>query len=434
MPDSYDVAIAGGGIGALTAAVHSARMGRSTLVVGGRAPGGLLLSIERIDGVPGFPEGVAGYELCPMLQEQAADDGAEIRMADLEGLEPAGEAWRVQTSDGEVQARTVILATGARLRSLGVEGEERLQGRGVSHCASCDAPLMRDRTVGVVGGGDSALQEALTLADAVGEVIVLHRGDALTAQAAYREPALAHPKISVRYGTLVEEILGEDAIGGVRTARHRVGRDRGPRPRRPVHLRRARAQQRLRRDPIELDDDGRIPTDAAMQTELPGVFAAGIVRRGSLGQAAISAGEGAAAAKAAHRHLDGGHERVDGAPGERPERGQRNRHRRPRPAGPTEAHMAEKLTVHDPRGYPPQVTGKPLAPRLQSLEGQTLYLVDCLFDNSEAFVDQLHAWFSEHMPGVDIKRIAPRESWVDDPEMCAAIQADGDAAVLAVGL
>src|SRR6476619_3966302 len=125
-------------------------MGRSTLVLGGRAPGGLLLSIERIDGVPGFPEGVAGYELCPMLQEQAADDGAEVRMAELEGLEPAGAGWRLAT----------------------VDGEERLQGRGVSHCASCDAPLMRDRTVGVVGGGDSALQEALTLADTVGEVIV----------------------------------------------------------------------------------------------------------------------------------------------------------------------------------------------------------------------------------------------------------------------
>jgi len=96
--------------------------------------------------------------------------------------------------------------------------------------------------------------------------------------------------------------------------------------------------------------------------------------------------------------------------------------------------MPEKLTVHDPRGFPPQVAGKPLAPRLQSLDGRTLYLVDCLFDNSDAFVDQLHAWFTEHMPGVEIKRIAPRESWVDDPEMCAAIQRDGDAAVLAVGL
>jgi thioredoxin reductase (NADPH) len=302
--EDFDLAIAGGGIGALTAAVHSARMGRSTLVLGGRAPGGLLLSIERIDGVPGFPEGVAGYELCPMLQEQAADDGAEVRMAELEGLEPEGDAWRLATSDGDVGARAVILATGARLKTLGVEGEERLRGRGVSHCASCDAPLMRDRTVAVVGGGDSALQEALTLAEAVGEVVILHRGDALSAQAAYREPVLAHPKIDVRYGAVVEEILGEDAVSGVRVRDAASG---------DVHelelggvfvyVGLAPNSEYLG-DRLELDDDGRVPTDAALQTPLAGVFAAGIVRRGSLGQAAISAGEGAAAAKAAHRYLD----------------------------------------------------------------------------------------------------------------------------------
>jgi thioredoxin reductase (NADPH) len=304
VPDDFDLAIAGGGIGALTGAVHSARMGRSTLVLGGRAPGGLLLSIERIDGVPGFPEGVAGYELCPMLQEQAADDGAEVRMAELEGLEPEGDGWRLATSDGDVRARAVILATGARLKTLGVEGEERLRGRGVSHCASCDAPLMRDRTVGVVGGGDSALQEALTLAEAVGQVIVLHRGDALSAQAAYREPALAHPKIDVRYGTVVEEILGEDAVSGVRIR----AVDSGDVQELElggvfVYVGLAPNSEYLR-DQLDLDDDGRIPTDGALQTQLPGIFAAGIVRRGSLGQAAISAGEGAAAAKAAHRHLD----------------------------------------------------------------------------------------------------------------------------------
>jgi thioredoxin reductase (NADPH) len=301
VPDNFDVAIAGGGIGALTAAVHSARMGRSTLVLGGRAPGGLLLSIERIDGVPGFPEGVAGYELCPMLQEQAADDGAEVRMAELEGLERAGDAWRLATSDGDVGARAVILATGARLKSLGIDGEERLQGRGVSHCASCDAPLMRDRTVGVVGGGDSALQEALTLADAVGEVVVLHRGDALRAQAAYREPALAHPKVTVRYGTVVEEVLGEDTVSGVRV------RELASDSTHELELGGLFVYVGLQPnseylgDLLDRDDDGRIPTDAALQTELGGVFAAGIVRRGSLGQAAISAGEGAAAAKAAHR-------------------------------------------------------------------------------------------------------------------------------------
>jgi thioredoxin reductase (NADPH) len=314
--DRYDVAIAGGGIAALTAAVHSARMGRSTLVLGGRAPGGLLLSIERIDGVPGFPEGVAGYELCPMLQEQAADDGAEVRMADLEGLEPAGdgEGWRLRTSDGEAEARAVILATGARLKALGVDGEDRLQGRGVCHCASCDAPLMRDRTVGVVGGGDSALQEALTLAEAVGEVIILQRGDELTAQAAYREPALEHPKISVRYGVEVEEVLGEDAVSGVGlrdvasgdTEELELGGLF-------VYVGLAPNSECLA-DAVELDQEGRVPTDASLQTALAGVFAAGFVRSGSLVQAAISAGEGAAAAKAAHLHLGGEHQPTAAAP------------------------------------------------------------------------------------------------------------------------
>ena len=96
--------------------------------------------------------------------------------------------------------------------------------------------------------------------------------------------------------------------------------------------------------------------------------------------------------------------------------------------------MTEKLTVHDPRGYPPIVTGKPLAPRVDVLEGRTLYLVDCLFDNSEAFMDQLDAWFSEHLPAIDIRIIRPKESWVDDPDMRSRIQADGDAAILGVGL
>jgi thioredoxin reductase (NADPH) len=304
--DDFEVVVAGGGIGGLTAAVHSARMGRATLALAGRAPGGLLLSIEQIEGVPGFPEGVPGYELCPMLQEQAADEGAEVRMGEIDGIEPVGESWRVATDDGDVQARAVILATGSRLKTLGVDGEERFQGRGVSHCASCDAPLMRDRTVGVIGGGDSALQEALTLAEAVGEVIVLHRGEALDAQATYQRRALEHPKISIRYGTVVEEILGDDAVNGVRA------RDLGSNETAELEIGGVFVYVGLQpitefvRDRLDLDDDGRVLTDATMRTELPGVLAAGILRRGSLGQAAISAGEGAAAAKAAHRYLSDG--------------------------------------------------------------------------------------------------------------------------------
>jgi thioredoxin reductase (NADPH) len=305
--DEFDVIVAGGGIAGLTAGLHAARAGRSTLVLGGNAPGGLLLSIEKIEGVPGFPEGVPGYDLCPMLQEQAEEAGAEVRMAELAALERADDAWRATSADdGNLDARAVIFATGARLRHLGVPGEERLQGRGVSHCASCDAPLLRDQTVGVIGGGDSALQEALTLAEAVGEVIVLHRGDALDAQATYRQRALDHPKISVRYQTVVEEIVGDEKVAGVRA------RDLTTDATETIDLGGVFVYVGLEpntealQDRLELDADKRVATDAAGRTELPGLLAAGYVRRGSLGQAAISAGDGANAAKAADRYLQTG--------------------------------------------------------------------------------------------------------------------------------
>jgi thioredoxin reductase (NADPH) len=304
LPDDYDVAIAGGGIAALTAGLYSARLGRRTLVLTGGAPGGLLLSINEIEGVPGFPEGVPGYDLCPMVQEQAAESGAEFEMTELTGLEPDGDGWRLSAGSDEYSARAVILATGARLKELGVEGEQRLRGRGVSHCASCDAPLLRDKVVGVVGGGDSALQEALTLANDVSEVIVLHRGDALSAQATYRERALAHPKITVRFGAVVEEVLGEDKVGGVRVREDGEVSELelsglfvyvGLQP-----------NTELLAGQLALDEDGRLPVDGRLRTELPGVFAAGVLRRDAACQATGSAGDGALAAKAADRWLDEG--------------------------------------------------------------------------------------------------------------------------------
>ena len=143
------------------------------------------MSIERIDGYPGFPDGVPGYDLGPIIQEQAAAAGAEFAATEATGLHADEGRWRVTTGEGEAWARAVVIATGTTLKTLGIPGEERLRGKGVSHCASCDAPLLRGRIVGVVGGGDSALQEALTLAQHVSRVIILHRGSAFSAQAAY---------------------------------------------------------------------------------------------------------------------------------------------------------------------------------------------------------------------------------------------------------
>ncbi len=164
MPNNnYDVVIAGGGIAGLTAALISARAGRATRVLTGPALGGHLLSIERIDGYPGFPDGIPGYDLCPMVQEQAAAAGAEFSAATVTRLEADAGRWRVTDGEGDVRARAVVIASGTTSKVLGIPGEAKLRGKGVSHCASCDGPLIRARVVGVVGGGgDSALQEALT--------------------------------------------------------------------------------------------------------------------------------------------------------------------------------------------------------------------------------------------------------------------------------
>jgi thioredoxin reductase (NADPH) len=297
MEREVDIAIAGGGIAALTAGLFAARLGRSTTILTGPAPGGLLLSIEQIEGVPGFPEGVPGYELCPMAQEQAEDAGAGFEMAEVEGLEQVDGGWLVRSTDGDVRARTVIVATGSRLKQLGVPGEAEFAGRGVSHCASCDAPLLREKTVVVVGGGDSALQEALTLAGPVAQVIILERSDRLAAQETYQRRVLEHPDIEVRHGVEVTEIVGDGTVTGVRTTAGDIACS-------AVFVYVGLAPNTDFLDGrVSLDGDGRVPTDAQLHTDLTGVLAAGNVRGDTLYQAAIASGDGAAAAKSAHRYL-----------------------------------------------------------------------------------------------------------------------------------
>ncbi len=152
------------------------------------------MSIERIDGFPGFPDGIPGYDLCPIIQEQAVAAGAEFAATGATALHADDGRWRVTTGQGDVWARAIVVATGTTLKTLGIPGEEPLRGKGVSHCASCDAPLLRNRIVGVVGGGDSALQEALTLAQHASRVVILHRGTAFSAQAAYVEGVKQKPE------------------------------------------------------------------------------------------------------------------------------------------------------------------------------------------------------------------------------------------------
>lgn len=301
MADEYDVVIAGGGITGLSAGLTAARLGRSALVLTGDVLGGHLLSVETVDGYPGFPEGVPGFDLCPMAEEQAMAAGAQFAPGEVTGLEAADGRWQVTASEGTYSAGAVILATGGSMKTLGIPGEEELRGKGVSHCATCDAPLLRGKVACVVGGGDSAAQEGLTLAAHAEKVLILHRGEALSAQAVYRDRVLQTANIEVRFGVMVEAILGDSGVTGVRLA----GGEKIAADGVFVYIGLAPNTGFLAGSPV-LSETGHIAVDESMRTVQPGLLAAGIVRASAAGRAASSAGDGASAAIAADRFLSGG--------------------------------------------------------------------------------------------------------------------------------
>ncbi|HEX9644166.1 MAG TPA: FAD-dependent oxidoreductase [Acidimicrobiia bacterium] len=300
-----DIVVIGGGMAGSTAAVFAARLGRDTLVLNSGLPGGQLLNVGRIEDFPGFTDGIAGFDLCPSVQDQALAAGAAFEMVEAQSLEQRDGAWVVVTSGGEVMTNAVIVATGSRPRLLGIAGEAELVGRGISHCASCDGPLYRGQVVGVVGGGDSALQEALELAEHVDRVIVFHRGAALAGQHTYQARVAEAPKIEVRYHTVVEEVRGAGTLSSV------VTRDVEHASTDEVELGGlflyvgSEPNSMLMPPGMALDHHARVITDTRMRTGLAGLFAAGDIRADSAAQAVSAAGDGATAAVTAHRFLAG---------------------------------------------------------------------------------------------------------------------------------
>jgi thioredoxin reductase (NADPH) len=305
---SYEIVVLGGGLAGLTAGLFATRQGHSTLVLTGGVPGGHLINVEHVEDFPGFPQGVAGFELCPAVQEQAADAGAEFSMAEALGLGRAGSGWQVETTDGLVQTTSVIVAVGSRPRELGIPREAELVGRGISHCASCDGPLLRDQAVGVIGGGDSALQEALTLANFASQVLVFDAAPELSAQHVYLQRASQERRIEVRHTTQVERLLGDGNLTGVCVRDLQTGSTEEVAVAGLFPCVGLEPNTAFLRDTLSLDESGHIPTDIWLRTELPGVFAAGDVRQNSASQAITAAGDGATAAIAAHRYLQNARE------------------------------------------------------------------------------------------------------------------------------
>jgi len=301
--ETYDLVIVGGGIAGLTAGIFACRAGLKTKLLEMMMAGGQIINAEKIENFPGFPEGVSGFELGPKLQEQAITQGLDMKLAEVTEVRPVDGRWVITTYDGEMNAKAVIIAGGSTLRRLGIEGEEELHGAGVSYCATCDGGFFIDQVVGVVGGGDSALDEAMTLTEYASKVILFCRHQEFNGQQVLQNRVLAHPKVEVRWNTTVDAIHGESEVTGVSVTQLNTGEKSrvdlsgvfiyvGLEPN-SVYL----------SDLVDLDEGGHIPTDAWMRTPVEGLFAAGDIRRNSAAQLVTVAGDGATAAIAAQRYI-----------------------------------------------------------------------------------------------------------------------------------
>jgi thioredoxin reductase (NADPH) len=298
-----DLVVIGAGVAGLTAAMHAGRCGLRVAVIERMGVGGQIAAAERIENFPGFPQGLSGAELGPILHEQAEAAGAEFILDTVESIAIDG-AWRmVQCASDEIKARAVIVAAGSTPRSLGVPGEEAFLGRGVSHCASCDGHFFSGQEVCVVGGGDSALDEAIVLAEHAARVAVVHRGPTLDAQHVLVDRAAAADKIEITLSTAVEEIIGTDSVSGVRLRDLTAGTTYERSLKGVFVYVGLEPNTAFLRGALALDPSGHIETDIMMCASVPGIFAAGDIRAHSVAQLAAAAGDGATAAFAAWRYL-----------------------------------------------------------------------------------------------------------------------------------
>ena len=301
----HDVVIVGSGPAGYTAAIYAARAQLNPVILAGSVTaGGALMNTTEVENYPGFVEGIMGPELMNQMQEQAERFGAEIRYEDVTALELEGDVKRITTSDDVYEARTVIISTGSEYRHLGIDGEERLSGHGVSYCATCDGFFFKDQDIIVVGGGDSAMEEATFLTRFARSVTVVHRRDELRASAVMAKRAQQDPKISFAWNSRVVELHGEDSLTGV-TLEDTVTGDRRQIEATGLFVAIGQVpRSELVADVLELDEAGYIKVEVPSQrTRIPGVFACGDVADPTYQQAITAAGSGCRAALDAEHYL-----------------------------------------------------------------------------------------------------------------------------------
>jgi len=299
----YDLVIIGAGPAGLTAGIYAARARMNVLLLEKAAPGGQIIVTDWIENYPGFPEGISGFDLAEKMKKQAEDLGLKIEMAEVKALNLSEDKKEIVLKDRSITTKALILASGASPRKLGI-GEDRYMGKGISFCATCDAPFFRDKTVVAIGGGDTAVQESIYLTKFVKKVYLVHRRDELRATKILQERAFANDKIEMVWDTVATGVNGFFGIEGVTVKNVKTGEE---------SLLKADGcfiwvgilpNTAFLGDSVQTDEWGFIIADAKMQTNVPGVYAVGDVRDTPLRQVSTAVGDGAVAAVCAEHYIE----------------------------------------------------------------------------------------------------------------------------------
>ena len=300
----YDVVIIGGGPAGLTAGLYTSRARLTTLLIESALYGGQMTTTEMVENYPGFPEGITGGDLSRLMEEQAKRFGMEAVNEEVIEAKLAGERKSIQTTGATYLCDAVIICTGTEYRKLGVPGESEFRGKGISYCATCDGAFFKDNEIIVVGGGDSALTEALFLTKFVKGLTIIHRRDALRATKIYQERAMANPKIKFLWNSVVQAIKGDQIVRSVVVKNVKTGEIKELTAEGVFMFVGLEPRTHFLKGLLQMDDRGYIVTNEDCETSVKGVFAAGDCTKKLLRQIATAVGDGATAAFAAEKYID----------------------------------------------------------------------------------------------------------------------------------